>query len=128
MQGTDRGERALAQVIAQSPSGGTWHVVRGELADIRSGFIVGGAGGTYTCGPGASEREVREACRGALVDAWEMGAAHVGWWTDARTGVLWLDVVDVVDDRDASLVLAADRGEIAVWDAAQGAEVRVGAA
>ncbi|WP_148311580.1 hypothetical protein [Amycolatopsis japonica] len=47
-----------------------------------------------------------------------------GAWRDSETGITHLDVSTVVADSDKALTLAREHGEIAVWDYANGAEIR----
>lgn len=53
------------------------------------------------------------------------GVSTVGTWIDSATDLLWIDAGTVLWDEDIALDLAADRGELAIWDTAAGAEIRV---
>ncbi len=46
-----------------------------------------------------------------------------GRWTDPDTGTVYWDAVEVIADQGTALDVAAARGEIAVWDAANGREI-----
>ena len=46
----------------------------------------------------------------ALVDA---GAVTIGTWLDERT--LYVDAVDLIEDTDEAIALAASRGELAIY-------------
>lgn len=48
-----------------------------------------------------------------------------GYWVDGETGVEYFDAVSVIRERDRALQLAKRRGELAIWDFARGAEIRV---
>src|SRR5881628_472523 len=62
--------------------------------------------------------------------AWFVGgtdARYFGVWKDTETGMIYIDASDHVDNRQDALYLATERGEIAVWDIANGVEIRVNA-
>ena len=50
---------------------------------------------------------------------------YVGYWRDAETGDVYLDVAENVLDRKEALYLAARRHEIAIWDVVACDEIRV---
>ena len=50
-------------------------------------------------------------------------ARHYGVWADQRDGQIYFDVVDHVGTLADALRLGRERGEIAVWDIAEGEEV-----
>jgi len=60
--------------------------------------------------------------------AWWIGthvAKFYGVWADEETGKVYIDAVDWTYDLVAALTVGRNRGEIAVWDIAQGAEIRI---
>jgi len=48
--------------------------------------------------------------------AWHNG--YLGSWTDPDTGMIYLDVVRVLQSRAEALELAESTGELAIWDLA----------
>lgn len=106
--------------IIDSPEGGTANVLHGDPLPTE-GYWVGGGDITLilTFAPGEGVRELLESF------LYHVEAVYVGWWTDAKTGKLYVDVVNhLVSLSDARLV-AADRGEIAFWDIENDREIRV---
>ena len=64
--------------------------------------------------------------RGEL--AWWIGNNPAKWygvWTDTETGKIYFDGVTHMVTRSAALWLARGRSEIAIWDIAEGAEIRL---
>jgi len=60
--------------------------------------------------------------------AWFVGGTesrYFGSWVDVADGTIHIDASDHVDNREDALYLAAERGEIAVWDIANESEIRV---
>ncbi|HKZ21138.1 MAG TPA: hypothetical protein VJQ57_13640 [Acidimicrobiia bacterium] len=53
------------------------------------------------------------------------GVDFLGWWTDSEDGRLWVDGSDWHLLRTDALRVAAERGEIAIYDIAGQAEIRV---
>lgn len=50
---------------------------------------------------------------------------YFGSWRDAETGRVYFDAVEVHEDLQEALRFAYDREEIAIWDLANNAEIRV---
>lgn len=49
----------------------------------------------------------------------------VGVWTDAETGVIWVDAVRLVLDASQARVTGKRFNQIAIWDNANACEVRL---
>lgn len=106
----------IDQIIA-SPEGGTLHLHGHPLPS--GGFMVGGAGTALVFrSPDEIDRELlnRFLASGQ--------SPHVGWWTDAATGKVWVDWSSHFDQSWFADGIARDRGEIAFWDIANAREVR----
>ncbi len=57
---------------------------------------------------------------------WQVASpVYVGAWIDDDTNTLYLDLSEVVADRDTALKLAARRGQLAIFDTATGQDVPV---
>lgn len=86
----------------------------------QDGFFVGGKF------PSLVFDDVNEIDRGEL--AWWIGthdSEYYGVWVDVETGKAYFDAVDHVWYISTALRTAEIRKEIAVWDIAEGAEIRV---
>lgn len=53
-------------------------------------------------------------------------AGFIGWWVDSTTGLTHLDWVNWLGDRENAEYLGRKRGEIAIFDVAANAEIRLG--
>lgn len=51
--------------------------------------------------------------------------ALFGRWTDETDGKVYWDEVEVFQDVTEALLVAANRGELAIWDLAEKVEIRV---
>jgi hypothetical protein len=49
----------------------------------------------------------------------------IGVWTDSETGRVYLDAVEHIESRSDALRIAAERGELAIWDLYAKAEIRL---
>lgn len=52
----------------------------------------------------------------------------VGSWQDSQTGLLYLDVVEVYPELAVAQTVAAERGELAIWDLGGNCEIRIASA
>jgi hypothetical protein len=50
---------------------------------------------------------------------------YVGSWIDENTDTLYLDLVEIVSDRDSAIKLARRRGELAIFDNTNGVDIPV---
>ena len=50
---------------------------------------------------------------------------HMGTWFDTKTGTLWLDVSTNFKSKSEAIKRANEAGEIAIWDAKAGKEIRL---
>lgn len=86
----------------------------------RAGYYVGGKF------PSLVYKSVSEIDRGEI--AWWVGsnkAAFYGVWVDSQTGKVYFDGVTHMQTEQYAVQLGHQRGEIAVWDIANGREIRV---
>ena len=84
------------------------------------GYYVGGVR------PGLVVSDVSELDRGDL--AWFVGTTNArffGVWKDTETGDIYFDAVTWITGLGEALYVAAERGEIAIWDIQNGEEIRV---
>lgn len=101
--------------IANGTSGGTFSLDGRPVPD--SGYFVGGA-----------VPSLINPTRAQVIDFVETaGSDYVGFWEDSETLALYIDAVDHTESEPFARRLSILRGEIAYWDAAKGAEVRVDA-
>lgn len=61
----------------------------------------------------------------SLGDWRDIAPVYVGAWIDDSTNTLYLDLSEVVADRDTALKLAARRGQLAIFDTATGQDIPV---
>lgn len=112
-----------------------------SIAEILHTIVKGGEGGTvdrdgiplptdgyYVGGlfPSLVFDSVHDVDRGEL--AWWIGnneASFYGVWEDTDTGKIYFDGSSWVYDVSSALGVGKARGEIAIWDIAQNAEIRV---
>lgn len=109
---------SILSLIVQSPEGGTYDVERAPLP--LDGFFVGGASEPLVLAAAAA---LTPAALGVFLRS--LRARYVGWWTDSETGSLWVDGSDWYQSLSAALSTARMRGEIAIFDVANGKEIRV---
>ena len=84
------------------------------------GYYVGGRT------PSLVYKSVEDVDRGEI--AYWVGthgvASFYGVWTDSETGTVYFDAVSLMESRAAANLLAKRRGELAIWDIANGEEIR----
>lgn len=51
---------------------------------------------------------------------------HFGTWVDPDTGIVYFDIVEVMQDRAKAEAAGRDRNQIAIWDLANQAEIKTG--
>jgi hypothetical protein len=102
-------------VDAVGESGGGTVDKDGNPASTSSGYVVGGKVPTMV---GCTIADLRD-----WIDA--NPSDYYGSWLDSETGKIHYDAVDFVTDRDEAIRLGLERGEIAIWDAAAGEEIRL---
>lgn len=116
--------RGLANATV-SEGGATLDASSGRPAGWTTGYMVGGAVPSLTLP--ATLAPVHVATLADWLASVRPGAIaarqYVGSWIDGATA--WFDVSDRLADRADALTLAAARGELAIWDLANAAEIRV---
>jgi hypothetical protein len=55
----------------------------------------------------------------------DFAPVYVGAWIDDNTNTLYLDLVEIVTDREAAIKLATRRGELAIFDNTNGVDIPV---
>lgn len=111
----------------QGHEGGTFAASTGELNEYTSGYVVALGQGTALIA--TDEREdVAVALIAAYIQQQPINARtlcrpNIGTWT--HEGLVYVDAVELVEDRQQALALAAQRGELAIWDNAAGEEISV---
>lgn len=123
----------------------------GATVDIESGTTVSrhgyvvALGSEYTWRMHTTNQDIRTRfnSRGGLLDwvtqyvehavtwidgfgDWQaVSPVYVGSWVDENTDTLYLDLVEIVSDRDAAIKLARRRGELAIYDNTNGVDIPV---
>jgi hypothetical protein len=114
--------RALARILTEvhrgGLTGGTVSLTSDSLPT--NGYYVGGASWTLVIQP----KDLTAAHLSSFF-ADHPNAEYIGWWLHSATGRVYIDVVTWYGGRAGALVLAAHRGEIAIYDVANGSEIYV---
>ena len=111
--------------LMRNMGGGTFRN-DGTRLDLRRGYAVGGWYPPLTLDPEDTFKEQwNEVFLWALTHIDSGWRGHWGTWTDESDGTVFLDLVDVFEDRDRALIYARQNGERAIYDFANGIEVRV---
>jgi hypothetical protein len=111
----------LRDAILASPEGGTLVRYMDGLAPwvpSESARFAVGDGRIGARVPADDLAGLEEACAQVLAAD---GFDAVGWWS--HDGVVYVDPVTLAGSREHALRLARERGELAVWDGVEGAEV-----
>lgn len=117
---TDR----VAHHMDNSPQGGTLPL--GDYPVPTHGYLVGGAGPALVFPSEQGMREHWDMVRAFVDIAHAAGHQYVGWWTDPKTGKVYIDCSTwhwLAASADAQ---AVKRGEIAFYDIERGADVTTG--
>ena len=83
----------------------------GQIVDFKSGYAVALKGDTTL--------------ETALQQAQKADDLFIGYWKDSETGKEYWDCVQVVPTLETAIELGTARNEIAIWDFANGAEIRL---
>lgn len=121
-------DNASIMSYAYQQGGLTVHALTGEQPT--SGYVVARQGTSLVVdareffGPkGPAEFAAWMRRHGDRLD--EPGA-HVGMWYDTANGKVVLDVVEILDDRDAAIALGRAEDQIAIFDLGTFAEIQTG--
>lgn len=111
----------------EANGGTTLHLLSGEYDRYTDGYYVGGhvKGETFPLeGSTAADYTIAAVAVVSRIPL-DAGETHIGSWLDTETGTVWIDASEHYTDRAEALAVAADRGELAIWDIAANEEVRV---
>jgi hypothetical protein len=112
---------AKAAYDAIQKQGGVTISVRGEVP--KKGFAVAGIGATEKVIEAVTLKDVREYMRANKAILAEPRRFLGAWVSDGKT---YLDVPEIIPDRDEALKTATARGELAIYDLGAGAEISTG--
>ena len=115
---------ALSLLDAAADVGGGTFYADGEPF-TRQGFVVGGKAPSLVIRLWADGRELFGPASVESVAKWIEGnrSRMYGSWLDE--GSVHIDAVDVYDDRDQAIEVGRLRGELAIYDMAAGADIRL---
>ena len=101
--------------------GGTFRNGFDITDELETGFVVGGKVAT-SVQPASSRHLALNTIANELI---ELSDNHdlIGTWL--HEGEIHIDVVDILEDKEAALNLGKERGEIAIWDIANATEIMV---
>lgn len=109
--------------------GGTYQHKTGAPVTLRDGYVVGVANIAEVCiadlaGPNRrdSVADIRTYLWGVWPETLPKSAQYVGTWIS--DGVLYVDAVTVYRDREQALAAARRNGERAIYDVANGRDIR----
>lgn len=86
-----------------------------------SGYYVGGAvPGVKVNSP--DELDIYDVVKFVNLSPW---VEFYGVWTDQETGTVYIDAVDHYSDLDDALFYGTERGEVAIWDISNSAEINL---
>jgi hypothetical protein len=102
-------------IDAVGDGGGGTRDKDGATVVLGSGYVVGGKVPTMV---GCTIGDLKDWIEANPSDFY-------GSWMDSETGKIHYDAVDVIEDRDEAIRLGIKRGEIAIWDAGAGEEIRL---
>ena len=111
-------DNIVAKILA-SPEGGTVRVSDQLDRLPESGYFVGNGTQGLVC---PTEMVSRAIILGAVVHL-HTDARFIGWWTDGDR--FYLEPSDWVASEVEALALARERGELAIFDIARQADIRV---
>lgn len=111
-------DKIVAKILV-SPGGGTVRVSDRIDRLPESGYFVGDGRKGLVCPAGMASRSV---VLGAVVHL-HAAARFIGWWTDGDR--FYIEPSDWVPSEVEALALARERGELAFFDVARQADIRV---
>lgn len=111
-------DNIVAKILV-SPEGGTARVSDQHDRLPESGYFVGNGPQGLVCPAGMMSRPI---VLGAVVHL-HTTARFVGWWTDGDR--FYIEPSDWVASEVEALALARERGELAFYDIARQADIRV---
>lgn len=111
-------DNIVAKILV-SPEGGTARVSDQHDRLPESGYFVGNGPQGLVCPAGMMSRSI---VLGAVVHL-HTTARFVGWWTDDDR--FYIEPSDWVASEVEALALARERGELAFYDIARQADIRV---
>jgi len=109
----------IATKILASPDGGTVRMSARDIPLPESGYFVGHGHRGLVCPVDMASRAV---VLGALVHLYP-DTRFIGWWTDG--GRFYIEPSDWLASETEALALARERGELAFFDIASQADVRL---
>lgn len=110
-------------IVALIEDGGVTLSLRGEEAPT-TGYGVAVAGLGLHVEAGTPLRTAVSDFISGRSSGLMLAGRFLGAWVDEADGSTYLDVTRVIADLDTALDLARATGEIAVWDFANGVEIR----
>ena len=107
-------------------TGGTLHG-NGYVKDVSGHFAVGGVVPSFTIKLPAGVNEDNVHIVGQVlydfVYSKHVPGSHIGFWLD--DGILHVDIVNLLTDREEAIKLGKERGEIAIFDGTTSEDIRL---
>lgn len=109
---------AFHLILAGIDKGGATFDQFGNDASDFPGYVVGGKVPTLVF-------ESKPAYADVIGWIRENESGFYGVWVDSETGFWHFDAVDLLGDKFEAIRMAAERGELAIWDGKAGEEIRL---
>lgn len=121
-------ETAIKTVLQETrENGGSTVSVIGEKLP-EAGYMVGGSVDGFHVDVFTTDNDISAMLETYIHRNYALltrGNVFLGGWLDKETDELWFDVSDKYNVKEYALMIAADRGELAIWDIASSEEIRV---
>lgn len=112
--------------ITERNGGLTMELTTGKLDPHATGYYVGGLVPSVTIHRNSNAAGYSLTAYGMRNTApLNIGRAYLGTWIDTDTDTVYFDLSEHFTDRTEAMRVARIRGEIAIWDIANGAEIRL---
>lgn len=111
----------------EANGGATLHLPSGEYDRYTTGYYVGGYAKAVTFPLEGSTVADYVLAAIDVISSVPAGkrTGNLGSWIDTETGTVWIDASEHYTDRTEAMRVAAERGELAIWDIANAEEIRL---
>lgn len=112
--------------ITEANGGLTMEMFSGKLDPHATGYYVGGLVPSVTLHRDSNAADYLLAAIGLQnVVPMDAESVYLGTWIDTDTDTVYFDVSEHFTDRTEAMRVARLRGELAIWDIANGKEIRL---
>jgi hypothetical protein len=125
-------EIAVRNLISETMQDGGWTASLTGKSVPASGYMVGGVTDSLIFGADILNAEHEDVVHDMIIrwinQRFDIGTSEnmfIGGWVDSEDGKVYIDLSEKFNVKEYALMIAADRGEIAIWDLANSQEIRV---